>query len=196
MPFSPQREVEDLEALISELGGPVNLYGHSSGGALALEAAARLGKLIRKVAVYEVPYSNDVTAGRAAKKYYKVLKKILASGHNGDAVALFIRSVGVSDKQLQAIKRLPMWRGLERLAPTLAYDSEILGDGHVLPRKLLSQVTKPTLVMHGGKGTISMRDAARAISESIPGSVVRTITGQTHGVKPKVLAPILAEFFS
>jgi pimeloyl-ACP methyl ester carboxylesterase len=195
-PFSPQREVEDLAALISEVGGPVDLYGHSSGGALAFEAATRLGRLVRKVAVYEVPYSTDSTAVKAAKEYYKTLKAMLASGNSGDAVALFIRSVGVSDKQLLAIKRMPMWRGLERLAPTLAYDSEILGEGHSLPRTLLSRVTNRTLVMHGGKGAISMRDAARAISESIPEAKFRTIPGQTHGVKPKVLAPILAEFFS
>jgi pimeloyl-ACP methyl ester carboxylesterase len=195
-PFSPQREVEDLAALIGAIGGPVSLYGHSSGGALALEAAIKLRKQVRKVAVYEVPYSTDVNASKAAIEYYRTLRKLLASGRNGDAVALFIRSVGVSDKQIQAMRRMPMWRGLERLAPTLAYDSEVLGEGHSLPTALLSHVTAPTLVMHGGAGAPAMRNAAREISEAIPKAQLRTLAGQTHGVRPKVLAPVLQEFFS
>src|SRR5579885_3608486 len=38
-PYAVQRELEDLEALIDAAGGPAYLYGHSSGGCLALEAA-------------------------------------------------------------------------------------------------------------------------------------------------------------
>src|SRR5438477_117862 len=124
------------------------------------------------------------------------LAKLLASGRNGDAVALFVRSVGVSDKQVQAMKRITMWRGLERLAPTLAYDSDILGEGHSLPTALLAGITTPTLVMHGGAGTPAMRDTAQAISEAIPKAQLRTLAGQTHGVSPKVLVPVLAEFFA
>jgi hypothetical protein len=40
-----------------------------------------------------------------------------------------------------------------------------------------------------------MRDAARAISEAIPNAELRTLGRQTHGVSPKVLAPVLEEFF-
>src|SRR3954468_11658236 len=38
--YSTQREVDDLEELIDANGGSAFLYGHSSGGCLALEAAA------------------------------------------------------------------------------------------------------------------------------------------------------------
>jgi pimeloyl-ACP methyl ester carboxylesterase len=195
-PYSPQREVEDIAALIDEVGGPVCLYGHSSGGALALEAAVKLRKQVRKLAVYEPPYALDENARKAAKVYDRTLKKLLTSGRNGDAVALFIKAVGVSDKQIQAMRRMPMWRGLERLAPTLAHESEVLGEGHSLPTALLSRVTTPTLVMHGGAGAPAMRDAARAISEAITRAQLRILSGQTHGVKPKVLAPVLEGFFS
>ena len=195
-PYAPQREVEDLAALIDEVGGPVYLYGHSSGSAIVLNAAIKLRKKVKKIAIYEAPYSLGGDAIKAAKEYDRQLKKLLASGHKGDAVALFVRNVGVSDKQIQAMKRMPMWRGLEALAPTLAYESAVLGEGHSLPTDLLAGITIPTLVMHGGKGAPSMRDAARAISEAIPKAQLRTLAGQTHGVSPKVLAPVLEEFFS
>jgi len=195
-PYAPQREVEDVEGLIGVVGGPVCLYGHSSGAAVVLEAAVKLRKQVKKIAIYEAPYALDDGARKAARGYYRMLRKLLRSGRSGDAVALFIRSVGVSDKQIEAMRRLPMWRGLEKLAPTLAYDSQVLGDGHSLPADLLSRVTTPTLVMHGGAGAPSMRDAACAIHDAIPRSHLRMLARQTHGVSPRVLAPVLGEFFS
>jgi len=194
-PYSPQREVEDIAALIGAVGEPVFLYGHSSGAALALEAAMKLRKKIGKLAIYEVPYTLDKKARKAANEYDKTLKKLLAAGRKDEAVALFVRSVGVSDKQIHAMKRMPMWKGLEKLAPTLAYDSQVLGEGHALPAARLSHISIPTLVMHGGAGAPFMRDVAREISEAIPQAQLRTLAGQTHGVSPKVLAPVLEEFF-
>ena len=195
-PYAPQREVEDLAALIDETGDQVYLYGHSSGAAIVLKAAIKLRKQVKKIAIYEAPYVLDGGARKAAKEYNKQLKKLLASGRNGDAVALFVRNVGVSDKQIQAMKRMPMWKGLEVLAPTLAYDNDVLGEGHSLPTALLAGITTPTLVMHGGAGAPSMRDVAQAISETIPKAQLRTLAGQTHGVSAKVMAPVLAEYFS
>ena len=195
-PYTPQREVEDIAALINELGGRAYLYGHSSGAALVLTAAVKLRKQVRKLAIYEAPYSLDADGRKAAKEYDGRLKKLLASGRKGNAVALFVRNVGVSARQVQAMKRLPMWRGLEALAPTLAYDSEVLGEGHSLPRALLKRITTPTLVMHGEAGAPSMRDAAQATSAAVPKAQLRSLAGQTHGVSPQVLAPVLAEYFS
>jgi pimeloyl-ACP methyl ester carboxylesterase len=194
--YSPEREVEDIAALIDAVGGPVCLYGHSSGAALAIAAAGKLRNQVKKLAIYEAPYSLDSNARKAANEYYVALKEALSSGHNGDAVVLFVRSVGVTDKQIQAMRHMPMWKGLEKLAPTLVYDSEVLGAGHSLPATLLSRVRTPTLVMHGGAGSPAMRDAARAISEAIPDSELRSLARQTHGVSPKVLAPVLEEFFA
>ncbi|HEX8133411.1 MAG TPA: alpha/beta fold hydrolase, partial [Actinomycetes bacterium] len=55
LPYAVDRELEDLQALLEEAGGSAFLYGVSSGGALALEAAAA-GLPADRLAVYEVPY--------------------------------------------------------------------------------------------------------------------------------------------
>jgi pimeloyl-ACP methyl ester carboxylesterase len=47
--FSADREIEDLQAVIDHAGGTASIFGHSSGGVLALEAAIR-GLPIEKVA--------------------------------------------------------------------------------------------------------------------------------------------------
>jgi pimeloyl-ACP methyl ester carboxylesterase len=58
-PYAAAREIEDIEALIGQGGGPARLYGHSSGGCLALDAALQLGAKVSKLAMYEPPYNDD-----------------------------------------------------------------------------------------------------------------------------------------
>src|SRR6266566_7033718 len=67
-PYALEREIEDIEALIDEAGGSAYLYGHSSGAALDLEAALRLGKKVKKLAMYEAPYNDEAAAKQAFKE--------------------------------------------------------------------------------------------------------------------------------
>src|SRR5260370_9532227 len=55
LPYAVDREIDDIEALIDRAGGPAFLYGHSSGGPLAMRAAMRLGSKVSKIAMYEPP---------------------------------------------------------------------------------------------------------------------------------------------
>ncbi|MDP9188446.1 MAG: alpha/beta fold hydrolase, partial [Actinomycetota bacterium] len=57
-PYAVERELEDLEAVINETGGPAFVFGLSSGAALALEAAAS-GRPVSGLALYEPPFSVD-----------------------------------------------------------------------------------------------------------------------------------------
>src|SRR5260370_42207495 len=57
-PYAVEREVEDLDALIREVGGAARVFGCASGGVLALEAAAR-GLNIPKLALYDAPFMVD-----------------------------------------------------------------------------------------------------------------------------------------
>src|SRR5438067_10406272 len=52
-PYAVEREVEDLASLITEAGGSAFVFGHSSGAALALEAAIQLGEKVTKLAMYD-----------------------------------------------------------------------------------------------------------------------------------------------
>src|SRR5215469_16916804 len=72
-PFAPEREFEDIEALIDETGGKTFLYGISSGAALALEATIKLGHKVKRLALYEPPYDDDEAARLALKNYNKQL---------------------------------------------------------------------------------------------------------------------------
>ncbi len=193
-PYAVEREVEDLAALIEAVGGEAALYGVSSGGALALRAAAS-GLAVRHVAVYETPYamSDEDLAERA--RYTEELTAALAEGRRGDAVELFLRLTGLDEGVIQGARQSPMWAGMESMAPSLAHDDAVMGDGSV-PRELLSSIHEPVLSIAGDASPAWMRQAARAIAESVPRGTYRTLEGQTHMVEPDVLAPVLAEFFA
>jgi pimeloyl-ACP methyl ester carboxylesterase len=93
-PYSPSREIEDIAALIQEAGGSACLLGLSSGGALALQAAAA-GVGINKVVAYEPPYVDDA-GQRGGDAYEGQLKHLVASGNRGGAVKYFMKGmVGV-----------------------------------------------------------------------------------------------------
>src|SRR5678815_2782385 len=68
-PYALEREVEDIEALIDDVDGSASLYGISSGAALALEAAIKLGSKVKKLALYEAPYNDDASAKEAWREY-------------------------------------------------------------------------------------------------------------------------------
>jgi pimeloyl-ACP methyl ester carboxylesterase len=59
-PYAVVKEIEDIDALVDEAGGSVYLFGSSSGAALALLAAEKLGpKKVTKLALYEPPFGSD-----------------------------------------------------------------------------------------------------------------------------------------
>ena len=193
-PYEVEREVEDLEALITEAGGSACVFGMSSGGALTLEAAAR-GLAITKLALYEVPFhSGDEQARTAAQHYSRELAALLGEGRRGDAVALAMTTWGTPAEAVAGMRQTPIWPLFEAVAPTLAYDDAIMGDGTV-PTARLASITVPTLVMAGGASPAFMQDAAQAVARALPNAQLRILEGQTHDVAPQVLAPVLVAFF-
>jgi pimeloyl-ACP methyl ester carboxylesterase len=65
---SVQHEVDDIAALIEAVGGRASLWGWSSGGAVALRAAAA-GVGVEKLVVYETPFKTDPDAKYPADDY-------------------------------------------------------------------------------------------------------------------------------
>ncbi len=191
------REVEDLAALMEMAGGPACLYGESSGGALVLEAAIRLGDRVRKLAIYEAPYRCDPADQRAWREYVEELGKLIAAGRRGDAVALFMRLVGASGEDVEGMRQSPMWPPLEAVAPTLGYDHiALFGDDAAVPAGRLAQVAVPALILDGGASYPFMHTAAAALANAMPNARHHTLEGQTHEVSPEALAPVLADFFA
>lgn len=196
-PGTAEREIEDLDALIAAAGGSALVCGISSGAALALEAAQRRLP-IAKLALYEMPVIVDDARTPIGDDYLPALRTLIAANRRGAAVRHFMKAVQVPAVVVALMSLTPAWSKLKAVAPTLVNDVGLVEPfwrGRPLPAGRWSSVTAPTLVMDGGKSPAWMRNAQRALAAAIPGATTRTLEGQTHMVKPGVLAAALTEYF-
>lgn len=193
-PYAVAREIEDLEALVAEAGGEAYVFAISSGAALVLAAAAA-GVRFTKLALYEPPFVSETDGGAWSRDYTARLTELLAADRDGDAVALFMTSVGLPAEAVAGMRTQPFWPLFEGIAPTLAYDNEVMGDSRV-PRDVAAKITVPTLLLDGGDSPQLLRTAAKATAGAVPGAGYRTLEGQTHDVAPDALAPVLVAFFT
>jgi pimeloyl-ACP methyl ester carboxylesterase len=195
-PYALEREIEDIEVLIDEAGGKAFVFGISSGAALALEAAIKLGNKIKKLAMYEPPYFSDETVRQAWIDYRKQLKGVLAEGRRGDAVALWMMVTGMPADRVPEVRQHPMWPMWEAVAPTLAYDAAVMGEDFSVPIERAARIAVPALIMDGSESYPFMHIAATALANAIPNAQHRTLEGQTHEVAADAIAPVLVEFFN
>jgi len=196
-PVALEREIEDIDALIDVAGGHAFLYGISSGGALALEAAAALGEKVERLALYEIPYDGSADGIERWHSYCSELDRLVAEGRGGDAVELFMRFVGAGDEGVAMMRSQPVWATFERVGPTLPYDAAALGPDRVVPAERAAAVRAATLVMDGSESLAIMpfmRESAEALVRVIPRAEHRVIEGQSHDVAAEAIAPVLAEF--
>ena len=194
-PYALEREIEDIEAIIDEVGGSAFLYGISSGAALAMEAAIHLGDKVKKLAMYEAPYNDDDNARQAWKQYREQLNELVLAGRGGDAVGLFIMLVGASPADVEGMRQHPMWPLWESVGPTLAYDAAALGEDGSVPTEQAARVAMPALVMNGSASFPFMHTTAVTLTDAMPNGRQRTLAGQTHEVAAEAIAPVLIEFF-
>ena len=117
------------------------------------------------------------------------IRRLLAEDRRGEAVALFVKSVGVTDKQVEAMQRTPLWNSLTAMAPTLEYDTVALMERY--PSIDPTSIQSPTLVMYGSASPDFMAETAAELSQAIPNAMLLRLEGQAHDVKPDVLAPAL-----
>ncbi|HJY71474.1 MAG TPA: alpha/beta hydrolase, partial [Streptosporangiaceae bacterium] len=171
-PYSPDREVADLAAVVSaavfESGSAVYAFGHSSGGALVLRAAAQ-GVPLTAVASYEAPFVVPGTR-EVAQDPADRIREMVAAGRRGDAVRYWMTSVVAAPAQvLTMMEGSPAWPALEALTHTLPYDIELTGNQGI-PVDLLATITVPVLVVGGGKSPDWFRRAVRETAAAIPGA--------------------------
>jgi pimeloyl-ACP methyl ester carboxylesterase len=195
---SPEREIDDLAALIEHAGGTAALYGMSSGSALALDAAARRPS-VNAVAVYEPPFVVDGSRKPIPEDLQPRLERLVLTDQRDGAVELFlVEAVGVPRNAIADLQQSAGWLVMEDVAHTLAYDVALLEDavtGGPLPPHRWAAVTVPVLVLDGGASPPWMASAADALADVLPNARRQTLPDQTHDVDAAVLAPALRAFF-
>lgn len=197
LPYAVEREVEDLAALIEAVGGRAHLYGHSSGAGLVLHAVAA-GLAVDRFVLHDPPYSPDDASARAeSRRYARRIRALLAEGRRAEAMATFCRLTGMPDEAIEGMRRTARWAELTALAPTLAYDSAVMGDletGGAVPEDLAERAARPGLVLVGSESPPFMMEVGRRLADFLPAGSLRVIHGHGHVVPEDVLAPVVTEY--
>ncbi len=209
-PYSPDREVADLAAVIEAVSGSRSgagaagsgaagsgagafVFGHSSGAALALRAAAQ-GVPMAALVAYEAPYVMPGTRTLAEDPVGRITE-LVSSGRRSDAVKFWMTDVVQAPAEMiPMMENSPMWAGLEALTHTLPYDLALAGDQGI-PVDYLAKITVPVLVVGGANSPEWFHRTVEATTEAIPGARLTMLEGQDHGAPPEVIASVLTGFF-
>jgi pimeloyl-ACP methyl ester carboxylesterase len=197
-PFTKAREIEDVQALVEDAGGEAMVLGFSSGSSVTLDTAA-VTPGITKVATYEASFIVD-DSRQPLLNYAEHTARLAADGKLDELVEYFLTQVvGIPAEYAASMKQdQNMWNGMRAIAPTISYDAAFMGDlmqGKPLPTDRWAKVTVPVLVVDGGASDPWMHHTADALAKVLPHASRQTLEGQTHAVDPKVLAPVIIEFF-
>ncbi|SDS20802.1 alpha/beta fold hydrolase [Jiangella sp. DSM 45060] len=198
-PYAIEREIEDLAALVDAAGGgPAVLFGWSSGGVLALDAAASGLVPVSHVVTFEPPFVVDDVRPPLPSDYVEQLDAANAEGRPGDAVALFMTAAaGMPPEAVEGMRHSDFWPVMLGIAPTIAYDGRIMGttmSGNPLPVDRWASIDVPVLVMHGIDTWPALIPGPRALAELLPTATLQPVPGENHATTPEVLAPAMRAF--
>jgi len=195
--FDVSREFDDLAAVIEQGGGTASVFGHSSGGALAIEAALR-GLPVERLAVYEPSYIPSSARTRPGTDLYQRLVQLIGQDRRDEAVTLFqTEAVGLPAAMVESMQASDFWGWFTGLAHTLPYDVALHGDYEV-PAARLAALRIPVLAVDGGQSPEWIRTGTRNVAASVPDGRYLTLDGQDHGVlhHPEALHPALSGFLT
>jgi pimeloyl-ACP methyl ester carboxylesterase len=186
LPYAIEREIEDLDALIDEVGGSAFVFGYSSGAVLALHAAAK-GAAISKLVLYEAPvegYNGSLVTQ---------LTELISAGRRGDAVEFFqSKIVGLPEQVVAQLRNAPFRPYLEALAHTTVYDTKIVCEPP--QRDELGGISASVLVVAGEESNDNFKQANELLATVLPKGQYMSLAEQNHHIVAPVLAPVVKKF--
>jgi pimeloyl-ACP methyl ester carboxylesterase len=185
-PYDVRREVEDLAAVIDDVGGPVDVYGFSSGALLAIQAAAN-DLPVRRLALLEPPLDDDAATQSA---FTADLHLRLERDGNEAALAFFLSSF-MPPAMIEEMRGGPEWEAMAAIADTLVHDCLL---SQATSTDMLVAVDVPTLVLDSQASTDALTGMASTVAGHIPYAEHRSLPGDWHGVDDDVLATALRTF--
>lgn len=192
--YSPERHLEDVIAYAESIGEPVGLIGMSSGGSLAIAAAAS-SDAVAAVAAHEpalVEMADEDLMGHLQGAAAR-MAEVLEEGHPTDAARLFIEIVA-NEEEFALLSHpdfLEAWKQWGRNVPHFLRQLQQLSQA-VVPNPasdptVLAEVTAPVLLIRGTRTGQAewFGESMRHISEHVPDIRMHEIEAAGH------LAPYL-----
>ena len=197
--YALEREYEDaaavIEAVAGAAGSSVDVFGHSYGALVAMEAALQTTH-VRRLALYEPPVPTGVPLYEEGLQGR--LETLLERGdREGALVAFFREVVGLSDADMAAMKAAPSWPA--RIAAAHTIPREFADGDYVLDPARLARITQPVLLLAGTESEPFLKRATEAVAEALPNSRVELMEGQGHvatTTAPDLVARLVVDFLN
>jgi pimeloyl-ACP methyl ester carboxylesterase len=217
--YSIQKEVEDLDALLTDSGAH-NVFGVSAGGLICLQAALTLPS-IRKAALYEPAL---IVNGSISTAFLSRYDREMAQGNVAAALVTGMLGAQMGPPMLN---RMPRWLlkaltsmgmksedkkakagevTMRKLAPTLHYDFQLVNEmADTLER--YQSVPVGVLLLGGSESPVYLKAALDALEKVLPHSQRIEFPGLDHGGAsdtsstnrgghPELVAQELGRFFA
>lgn len=189
--YAPEREVEDLRAVVDAIGRPAAVLGHSAGAALALLAAAA-GVPMAHLFLSEPPlrFGHDEPPVDLADRL-----RNLAEAAQGDAAVLcFLReNVHLPEEAIAQIQASDSFDELVGLAHTTSYDTRLVAAVSTPTPQMLT-IGVPTTILRGAPTAPLIITATDRLADAIPGAELVVVPESrdhrvdTHGTTREILA--------
>lgn len=190
LPAAPEREVEDLVAVIDAVGGDATVLGHSSGAVLALYAAGE-GVPMTRLFLSEPPFhfgEGDPAADLADR-----LQTFVDEGHQDEAVVAFQReAVGLPEEFIEQFRASPAFAATGPLGQSTVYDvlvSQLVST----PTDAMLGVRMPVTILCGVETMPFLSLASQRLSDAMPNAEYLKVPESVgHRVHPEATARIVA----
>ncbi|MFG1949473.1 alpha/beta fold hydrolase [Nonomuraea sp. NPDC048826] len=195
VPVSVEREVEDVLALIRSVGEPVVVYGHSSGGVVALEALVASPSSFAGAVIFEPAAVIGPPLSGQGGEILQRARAALEAGKPGKALAIFLRDTlrmpGGQARLAGAVTALiPRYR---RLIPRQLDDLEAL-DRLGLRLDAYATIEVPTVLLGGERSPAHLAERLDALQRVMPRAERVVLPGCDHGAdlrKPAEVARVI-----
>lgn len=208
-PCTVAEEVDHVLAMVKAVGTPVFLFGHSSGGAVALEALVASPSSFAGGMIYEpasvingadgLHLSGDrIERNGEIGEGLKRARQALASGNPGKAIGIFTRMIAgwpsfLANPAGALTALVPAYR---RLIPCQIDDQEAM-ERLGVRLDAYSKLNLPIAMVCGERSPDSNKEMVAAVADVLPRVERITLSGQGHvcHVKdPKKLAKVIETF--
>ncbi|MFE1644798.1 alpha/beta fold hydrolase [Microbacterium sp. P01] len=186
----PEREVEDLRAVIDVIGGDAAVLGHSSGAVLALLAAST-GAPISALFLSEPPFRFG--QGEPADDLPERLQALVDEGRPEDAVTTFqLEGVGLPERMVEQIRASDTFAAIVPLAQSTVYDATLTRQVST-PTPAMLSVSQPVVVLRGEQTFPMLVAASDRIADEIDhAELVIVPESVMHRPDPAATARVIA----
>ena len=179
------REYEDVAAVATAVGAPVDVLGHSSGAHVALHAARRTAQ-VKGLVLYEPPRLDAFTPSVRGR-----LHASLAAGDLDSIVATVLVDVVVSTTNpgilpnarpqvLAGLRESPIWAGALRNARSIPAEADSYATYRFDPVEFRDFST-PTVLLLGSTSGPVVQGWVQDLHAALSSSRIVLLEGQGHG---------------